>query len=103
MSDHKVEDDPVDGLVKEEVDEDVFDDGAVAQVKAEVKTEAEVVSGEKTLITMAIAKSNEPPAFISERKSYAEYKTYLKMWSRITTIPKKDQAEVVVYSLGGHP
>ena len=47
--------------------------------------------------------SIEPPAFISESKSYAEYKADLNMWSRITSLDKKVQAETVVYRLEGHP
>ena len=45
----------------------------------------------------------EPPAFISESKSYSTYKNDLYMWSRITSVPAKNQAEVVVYGLEGHP
>ena len=54
------------------------------------------------IITMAMF-NHEPPTFISETKSYAAYKTDLKIWSRITGVPKKNQAEVVVYGLEGHP
>ena len=45
----------------------------------------------------------EPPAFISDTKTYADYKKDLYMWSRITGVAKKIQAEVVVYNLEGHP
>ena len=44
----------------------------------------------------------EPPAFISESKSYSNYKNDLYMWSRITSVPAKNQAEVVFYGLEGH-
>ena len=44
-----------------------------------------------------------PPAFVSEKKSYAEYKNDLEMWSRITGLDKKLQAETVVYRLEGEP
>ena len=44
----------------------------------------------------------EPPAFISETRSYAEYKADLKLWSRITTLAPDVQAEMVVYRLAGH-
>ena len=44
----------------------------------------------------------EPPAFMSETKSYAQYKKDLLMWSRITQVDKKVQAELVVYKLEGH-
>ena len=45
----------------------------------------------------------EPPVFISDTKSYAEYKADLNLWSRITSLDKKLQADVVVYRLEGHP
>ena len=47
--------------------------------------------------------SEPPPAFISDKKSYAEYKKDLEMWSRITSLDPKLQAEVVVYRLEGDP
>ena len=43
-----------------------------------------------------------PPDFLSETVSYAEYKRKLSRWARITKVPKKQQAEVVVYHLEGH-
>ena len=45
----------------------------------------------------------EPPKFISDEKTYAQYKADLLMWSRISGIDKKVQAEMVVYRLEGHP
>ena len=54
------------------------------------------------IVTMA-SKVFEPPAFISETKTYDRYKEDLYMWSRITQVPKENQAEVVVYNLEGHP
>ena len=57
---------------------------------------------EQTPTTMS--RSNmEPPEFISENKSYSEYKYDLQAWSRITALDKKVQAETVVYRLEGHP
>ena len=41
--------------------------------------------------------------FISDTKSYAEYMADLNLWSRITSLEKKLQADVVVYRLEGHP
>ena len=106
MSDHKADDNP-EGLAEGSTNENEEGGAAALQVKVEVKTEVvsdQVSETEETSVTMAsFSKSNEPPAFISERKSYAEYKTDLKMWSRITSVPKKNQAEVVVYNLDGHP
>ena len=48
--------------------------------------------------------NNEPPpSFVSDSKSYAEYKADLEMWSRITSLDPKLQAEMVVYRLEGDP
>ena len=51
--------------------------------------------GQQNTNTMATSKF-EPPAFISDTKTYADYKKDLYMWSRITGVAKKIQAEVVV-------
>ena len=45
----------------------------------------------------------EPPTFISENKSFDVYKKDLKRWSRLTSLDKKLQAEMVVYKLENHP
>ena len=45
----------------------------------------------------------EPPSFVSEKKSFGEYKKDLLRWSRLTSLDKKVQAEMVVYRLEGHP
>ena len=45
----------------------------------------------------------EPPSFVSEKKSFGEYKKDLLRWSRLTSLEKKVQAEMVVYRLEGHP
>ena len=37
-----------------------------------------------------------PPAFVSDVKSFAEYKSDLEMWSRITSLDKKLQAETIL-------
>ena len=50
-----------------------------------------------------MAKMIEPPSFISDTKNYTEYKADLLMWSRISSLDKKVQAEMVVYRLDGHP
>ena len=44
-----------------------------------------------------------PPDFFDEVHEYAEYRRKLLRWSRISKVEKKKQAEVVVYSLEGHP
>ena len=41
----------------------------------------------------------EPPSFICEEKTYSQYKADLEMWSRISGIDEKIQAEHVVYRL----
>ena len=54
------------------------------------------------LSSTRMSRSNmEPPSFISDKKSYVEYKADLNMWSRITSLDKKIQT--VVYRLEGHP
>ena len=47
----------------------------------------------------------QPPSFISDTKTFSEYKTDLEIWSRLvtTSLDKKLQAEMVVYHLDGHP
>ncbi len=45
----------------------------------------------------------QPPSFVSESKTYAEYVDDLKRWCRLTKIEKKLQAEMVVLHLDGHP
>ena len=47
--------------------------------------------------------SIKPPSFVSSSKTYAEYKEDLKRWSRLTSLEKKHQADMVVYCLDGHP
>ena len=44
-----------------------------------------------------------PPEFIDYPSEYAEYKRKLQRWSRLTKTDKKQQAELVVYHLEGHP
>ena len=83
------------------------DDKGIVIPKEETSGSLEL-TGNEALVAVAAAvkmsRSNmEPPSFISEKKSYAEYKADLKMWSRITSLDKKIQAETVVYRLEGHP
>ena len=54
-------------------------------------------------IVLDMPKFIEPPAFVSDSKSYAEYKFDLEVWSRICGLDKRVQAEMVVYRLDGHP
>ena len=42
----------------------------------------------------------EPPSFISDDKSMAEYEADVEMWSRLTSITPELQAEVIVFHLG---
>ena len=44
----------------------------------------------------------EPPQFISDTKTYSQYKHDLEMWSLISGIEAKSQAETVIYRLEGH-
>ena len=50
-----------------------------------------------------MAQSIEPPSFVSETKTYTEYKADLLRWSRISSLDPKLQAEMVVHRLDGHP
>ena len=45
----------------------------------------------------------EPPTFISENKPFEIYQQDLRRWSRLTSLDKKLQAEMVVYKLENHP
>ena len=72
-----------------------------ASVKTEPDIESSAEADGNLRVVMAL-KSFEPPAFISSTKTYEQYKDDLYMWSRITSVPRKQQAEVIVYNLGGH-
>ena len=43
---------------------------------------------------------NEPPSFISDEKSMAEYEEDVPMWSRLTTLQPEVHAEAIVFHLG---
>jgi len=45
----------------------------------------------------------EPQKFIDDASGYPDYKKKLNRWSRITKTDPKQQAEVVLYHLEGHP
>ena len=45
----------------------------------------------------------DPPKFIEDASGYSEYRRKLERWARITKVEKKQQAEVVLYHLEGHP
>ena len=47
-------------------------------------------------------KKYDPPKFIEDASEYPDYKRKLLRWSRITTVDKKLQADVVLYHLEGH-
>ena len=44
----------------------------------------------------------EPPSFVSDTKKFSQYEKDLRLWSRLTTVKKDLQAELVVYRLDGH-
>ena len=75
---------------------------SIDKVKFPGEVAAAIKDWEEKPVIMMSSKVFEPPAFVSETKSYERYKDDLYMWSRITSVPKKNQAEVVVYSLQGH-
>ena len=80
------------------VEDSLNDTSAAAKKSEDTKVDKPVET-----VKMASTKSFEPPAFISKLKSYSAYKADLKRWSRISNVDKKLQAEVIVYSLDGHP
>ena len=47
------------------------------------------------------SKTLEPPSFISETKSYDTYEKDLKRWSLLTSVPKENQALMVLHFLDG--
>ena len=58
----------------------------------------------RTVVTPDMASSKfVPPEFIDDTSQYDEYKRKLLRWSRITKHDPKQQAEVVLYHLQGHP
>ena len=75
---------------------------SIDKVKFPGEVAAAIKDWEEKPVIMMSSKVFEPPAFVSETKSYERYKDDLYMWARITSVPKKNQAEVVVYSLQGH-
>lgn len=52
-----------------------------------------------TPIIMATRRYYEPPTFVSETINYTTYRDDLERWSRITSTPKTQQADEVVYGL----
>ena len=81
----------------------------MSEDKKEEVVKTEVVDNNQpttTVVPSTMAMYNcrvEPPTFISEEKSYASYRKDLLMWSRITSVPKTSQAELVVYGMEDHP
>ena len=105
---HKSEEDGETGVVtptKEHKSEEDEETGVVTPIKEQIDNKTLVAAAiAAELSSLRMSRSNmEPPTFISDNKSYAEYKSDLRMWSRITSLDKKIQAETVVYRLEGHP
>ena len=48
------------------------------------------------------SKLREPPAFISETKSFATYQRDLKRWAKLTDLEDDQKADMVVHCLDGH-
>ena len=49
-----------------------------------------------------MAEHLKPPSFISEIKTYAEYKQDLLRWARLSQLQKNLKAEMVIQCLDGH-
>lgn len=77
---------------------ETFESNVVAEAAPTALAEAEI-SQQRNMAS----KNFEPPAFVSDTKTYEQYKEDVLMWSRITPVQKKIQAEVIVYNLEGHP
>ena len=50
-------------------------------------------------VVMATTLSLQPPSFVSDTKTYDEYKRELKGWALVTSVEKKKQAIVVALSI----
>ena len=50
-----------------------------------------------------MAKTLEPPSFVSNKKTFKTNEKDLKRWSLLTTIPKTKQALMVLHFLDGDP
>ena len=87
----------------DEIDIEKEEQGEIAKTPEKYNTQAGPQTKNSVSKMSKMSSKIEPPTFLSQTKSYATYKKDLKMWSRITSIEKKLQAEVVVYSLDGHP
>ena len=48
------------------------------------------------------SKAREPPAFISDTKSYSMYERDLKRWAKLTDLASEKQADMVMHCLDGH-
>ena len=55
------------------------------------------------MLDVSMTSKVEPPKFMDDASGYPEYKKKLLRWSRITKVPKVQQAEVILYHLDGHP
>ena len=77
----------------------------IDRVEVKAVRDTTEVSGEVTVLNKTPEMSTilEPPSFVSEKKSFGEYKKDLLRWSRLTSLDRKVQAEMVVYRLEGHP
>ena len=75
--------------------------GSSAEKQSRIKEEAPEIL--QTVSQETMSKFIEPPDFVSDKKSYAQYKRDLQLWTRICGIDKKAQAEIVVYRYEGHP
>ena len=92
--------------IKEEVGvsaDTVFENTPVEGAGTDIQADLRELNNQQVVKMAMYNRCYEPPAFISETKTYSTYKYDLKMWSRITSVPKASQAEVVVYGLEGHP
>ena len=70
-------------------------------VKEEDSTTVDVPvdTPEVKCVVMATSMNLQPPSFVSDSKTYKEYKRELKGWALVTTVEKSKQAIVVALSI----
>ena len=58
-----------------------------------------MVAGLQVDVQLTKMSSNKTPPLLTKSKSYEDYKKKLSIWSKITSIPKKDQGGAILLTL----
>ena len=72
-------------------------------MKTDQEEEKKLIDKTKPIVEMSTQNILKTPEFISDTKSFASYERDLRRWSRLTSLPKKQQAEWILLHLEGHP